>query len=644
MTMLDNMRRHKGWLKWSLALVVVTFVALYIPSCDFFRGKDATATSALPSDVVARVNGQGISVLEFRVAYQRQVAAYRSAYGSNISEQLLKQLGFEQQILQQLINEQAMVAETGRLGMTVTDEEVRQRILSMPDFQRNGQFIGEEQYRAMLNSARPPLTSGEFETRLRRQLLVEKLRAVATDWLTVTDGEADVEYTRRTEKVKVQLVHVSAATLLSQVSASDADVAAYYEGHREDYRIGERRKVQYVLVDVDALRKGVVVSSRDIERYYNDNLELFSTPEQVRASHILFKTEGKDEATVRAAAEKVIEQAKAGADFAELAKKHSEDESNAKIGGDLDYFARGRMVPEFDEAAFSAEPGLLPALVKTSYGFHIIKVVDKKAATSRTLDEVKKQISEQLIGERAQKLADSVSDEVAQQISAPADFEKVAKARGWKVEETGFFAVDEPILALGASPQVSAEIFALKEGEISAPLRVGRGYAIAALAGRQDPSVPKLDEVKDKVRNDVLREKASKLAADKGASIGASLKSAADFAAVAKKAGIEAKTSELVARGTALPDVGLNATVEKIVFGLAAGATSDPITTLDGTTIVKVLQRQDVTPAEMASSRESVRKDLLDERRSQFFTAYMVKARQRMKIDMNRDVLSRLIG
>jgi peptidyl-prolyl cis-trans isomerase D len=583
-------------------------------------------------------------VLEFRVAYQRQVAAYRSAYGSNISEQLLKQLGFEQQILQQLVNEQAMVAEAGRLGMTVTDDEVRQRILSMPDFQRNGQFIGEDQYRAMLNSARPPLSSGEFEASLRRQLLVEKLRAVVTDWLAVTDGEAGVEYTRRTEKVKVQLVHFSAATFLSQASASDADVAAYYGSHKENYRIGERRKVRYVLVDVDALRKGVVVSSRDTERYYNGNIELFSTPEQVRASHILFKTEGKSEATVRAAAEKVLEQAKAGADVAELAKKYSEDESNAKVGGDLDYFTRGRMVPEFDEAAFSAEPGLLPALVKTSYGFHIIKVVDKKAATTRTLDEVKTQISEQLIGERAQKLADSVSDEVAKQISAPADLEKVAKARGWKVEETGFFAVDEPILALGASPQISAEIFALKEGEISGPLRVGRGYAIAVLAGRQDPSVPKLDEVKDKVRNDVLREKASKLAADKAAAIGAPLKSAADFAAAAKKAGLEAKTSELVARGTALPDVGLNATVEKIVFGLAAGATSDPITTLDGTTIVKVLERQDVTPAAMASSRESVRKDLLDERRSQFFTAYMAKARQRMKIDMNRDVLSRIIG
>ena len=639
--MLDRMRRHKGWLKWSLGLVVVAFIILYIP--DFLRAKDP-AGGALPSDQIAQVNGRGVSVLEFRTAYQRQVAAYRQAYGANVSEQLLRQLGFEQQVLQQLVNEQAMVAEAERLGMTVTDDEIRQRILAMPEFQLNGQFIGEAQYQAMLNTARPPMTPGEFEAGLRRQLIVEKLRAVVTDWVAVTDAEADAEYIRRNERVKVQLVHVPSSSFLSQATATDAEVAAYFEAHKQDYRVGERRKVRYVLVDVEALRPGIIVPSREVERYYNDNIELFSTPEQVRASHILFKTEGKDEAAVRAAAEKVLQEAKGGADFAELAKKYSEDESNAKLGGDLDYFTRGRMVPEFDEAAFGAQPGLIPELVKTGFGFHIITVVDKKAGSVRTFDEVKAQIREQLVGERAQRLADTRAAEAAKEITAPADLDKVAKARGWKVEETGFFAADEPILALGASPQVSAEIFALKEGDVSAPLRVGRGYAIAALAGRQDPAVPALDAVKDRVRNDVLRDKAGKAAAAAAKAAAAALKTAADFTAAAKKAGFDAKSSELVARGAALPEIGVNAQVEKAAFALDAGAVSDPIVTADGATIVKLVERQSVKPDEMAASRESVRQDLLDERRSGFFTAYMTKARQRMKIELNREVLNSILG
>jgi peptidyl-prolyl cis-trans isomerase D len=643
MTMLDRMRRHKGWLKWSLGLVVVTFIILYIP--DFLRRRDRSEAGALPSDQVAQVNGRGISVLDFRTAYQRQVNVYRQAYGSNISEQLLKQLGFEQQVLQQLVNEQAMLAEAGRLGMTVTDEEVRQRILSMPDFQANGQFVGEAQYQAMLNRAQPPMSTSEFEAALRRQMLVEKLRAVVTDWVAVTDAEADAEYARRNEKVKVQLVHFSSTAFLSQVSATEAEVAAYYEAHKQNYRVGERRKIRYVLVDTDTLRKTIIVPSREVDRYYNDNIELFSTPEQVRASHILFKTEGKNEADVRAAADKVLVEAKAGKDFAELAKKYSQDESNAKLGGDLDYFSRGRMLPAFEDAAFGVEkPGLLPDLVKTTYGFHIIKVVDKKAGTTRSFDEVKAQIHDQLAGERAQRQADAKAADLAKKISKAADLDTVARANGLRIEETGYFAADEPILTLGASQQVSGAVFALAEGSVSAPLPVGRGYAIAAVSGRQDPSIPKLEDVKDKVRNDVLREKAARAAADKAAAISTPLKSAPDFAAAAKKAGLEAKTSELVARGTALPDVGVNAQVEQAVFSLPIGTVSAPIPTPDGTTIAKVLERKNVTPAEIAASRESTRQDLVDDRRNEFFTSYMAKARQRMKIDLNRDVIDRITG
>jgi len=640
MTMLDRMRRHKGWLKWSLGLVVFTFVLFYIP--DFLGGKNGP--TGLPSDEIAQVNGRGISVLEFRQAYQRQVASYRSAYGANISEQLLKQLGFEQQVLQQLVNEQAMVAEADRLGIRVSDAEVGQRVVSMREFQVNGQFIGEAQYRAMLNSARPPMTPSEFEAGLRRQLLVEKLRAVVTDWVGVTDGEADQEYRRRNEKVKVQLVHVSSNTFLNQVTATDAEAMSYFDRHKEQYRVGERRKIRYLLVDAEGLRKGIKVPARDIERSYNDTIEMFSTPEQVRASHILFTTEGKVEATVRAAAEKVLKEATGGADFAKLAEKYSEDETTAKTGGDLDYFSRGRNLPQFDDAVFAAQPGLIPTLVKDALGFHIVKVVDKKAGVTRSLNEVRGQITDQLASERALKQADALAADVSKQLATPADLDTVAKARGWTVEETGFFAVDEPTIGLGASPQVSAEIFALKEGTVSAALRVGRGYVFAALAGRQDPAIPKFDDVKTKVKDDVLKEKASALANEKAVGMASVLKSAADFSAAAKKAGVEAKSSELIARGTALPDVGLNAKVEKAVFAMSAGAVSDPIATPDGATIVKLIERKDVNAAELGSARESVRQDLLTERRNQFFSAFMGKARRKMKIEMNREVLDRTIG
>lgn len=639
MTMLDRMRRHKGWLKWSLALVVLAFIIFYIP--DFL---DSDGGVAAPSDEVARVDGRSITVAEFSRAYQNQMQAYRSAYGANINEQLLRQLGFDQQILQQLIEQEAAMVEAARLGISVSDDEVRQRILSLPGFQENGHFVGEERYTQILDMQRPPMTPAQFEQGLRRQLTIEKLRAVVTDWVTVTNAEADAEFKKRSEKVKVDLVHVSAEAFRSQVTATDAEIAAYYDAHKETYRVGERRKIRYLLVDEDLLRGSVTIPAREIERYYNNNLELYSTPEQVRASHILFKTEGKDEAAVRAAAEKVLAEVKKGGDFAALAKAHSEDEQNKDNGGDLDYFSQGRMVPEFEAAAFAMAPGTVSDLVKTSFGFHIIKMVDKRAASTRSLDEVRTAITEQLKTERVQRQASALAADIGKAVKGPADLDKVAAARGWTVQESGFFTRDEPILGLGASPQVTSAVFELKDGEVTPALRAGRGHVFASLAGRQDPTIPKLDDVKARVNDDVVKDKASKLAAEKAVAAGAALKSAPDFAAAAKKLGFEVKTSDLVTRGTALPDVGVNQAVETAVFAMAPGSVSDPIQTLDGTTIAKLVERQDVTAEELASSRDSVRSQLLDERRNQFLASYMAKAKQKMNIVMNPEVLQQVTG
>ena len=491
---------------------------------------------------------------------------------------------------------------------------------------------------------RPPLTPSQFEASLRQQLVLEKLRAVVTDWVTVTDAEADAEYTKRTEKVKVDLVHISAETFRSQVTASDAEIAAYFDAHKEKYRVGERRKIRYLLIDEDLLRGAVTVPAREIERYYNNNIEQYTTPEQVRASHILFKTEGKDEAAVRAAAEKVLALVKQGGDFAELAKKYSEDEQSQPLGGDLDYFGQGRMVPEFEAAAFALTPGTVSDLVKTPFGFHIIKVVDKKPTAVRTLDDVRTAIAEQLKTERVQRQATALAGEIAKTLKTPADLDKAAAARGWQVQESAFFAREEPILGLGASPQVTAEVFELKEGEVTPALRAGRGLAFATLAGRQDPAIPKLDDVKTRVNDDVVKEKASKLAGEKATTMAAALKNATDFAAAAKKAGVEAKSSDLIARGTALPDVGFNQAVETAVFALPVGAVSDPIQTLDGTTIVKVTERKGVTAEELRSSRDGVRADMLEERRNQFLASYMSKAKQKMNIVMNPEVLQQVTG
>jgi len=421
-------------------------------------------------------------------------------------------------------------------------------------------------------------------------------------------------------------------------------LAAHFDGHKEEFRLGEKRKVRYLALDVQKLREKAVVTPQEIERSYNTNIEQYTNPDQVRASHILFKTEGKDEAAVKVQAEKVLAEVKAGGDFASLASKYSEDEGSKTKGGDLDFFSRGRMVPEFEQVAFSLAPGDVSDLVKTQYGFHIIKLTDKKAASVRSLDEVRQTITDQLKWERAQGLLNDLAARLEGQIKKPADLDKVAQQQGLQVQESGFFSREEPITGIGPSPEAAAQAFELKDGEVSPGVRTSQGVAFLTLTGKQDARLPKLDEVKDRVREAVLRRKALDAATARATELAATLRASSDFAAAAKAAGYEAKTTELVPRGTALPDVGTSAALDTAVFALPAGAVSDPLAGPSAVAIVHVVEKKDVSPQEIAAGQAALRDEMLQERRGRFFSAYMAKAKQRMKITIDRERLAQLLA
>ena len=637
--MLDRMRRHRNWLKWSLALVVLTFIIFYIP--DFLQ-RDTGTAGATSRETVASVDGHDLLAGEFQQRYVAQMQAYQQQFGGQMNAQLLRQLGIDQQVLSQMVDEQVAVLEAERQNIKVSDDELAQRIMAIPGLQENGRFIGEARYEALLRQQRPPLTKAQFEDRFRRSIMVERLRTALTDWMAVSDAELDREYRKRNEKVKLQVVAFTADRFRDKVTLNDADIAAYFDAHKAEYRIGEQRTVKYLLIDRDQARQKVVVPAADIQRSYNDNIQQYQTPEQIRASHILLKTEGKDEAAVRTRAEALLAQVKGGADFAALAKKESEDEGSKATGGDLGFFGKGRMVPEFETAAFAMQPGQTSDLVRSQFGFHIIRVVEKKAGETRPLDQVRQQIQEQL----AQQQADTQITERARQLESriknPGDLAEAAGEQGLMVQESGYFQRGDPVPGLGAAPQVAATAFSLADNAVSGPVSAQRGVAFITVAGKKDPYVPKLDEVKEKVRQDAMRAKAAELSKQRATELAGGLKSAANFAAAAKAQGLEAKDTDLITRGSAIPDVGTNPEVDKAAFSLPVGGVSGPISTSDGTVIIRVVQRDEVTPAQLKSGSETFRAELLNERRSNFFNAYMNKAKEKMKVVINAEVITRV--
>jgi len=639
--MLDTMRRHKNWLKWSLALVCLTFVVFYIPS---FLRTDQTVASA--PDRLASVGARNISVNDFRRRYMAQVNAYRASYGGNLSDAVLQQLQVPQQVLQQMIEENAEIAEAEKMGISVSDEEVRATIVSIPGLQENGQFIGEQRYRALLRAQDPPMTPADFEANVRQSLMLDKFRAGLTEWMGISDAELEREFKLKNEKVTLQVVSILADNFKTQANPTEAEISSQFEKNKEKYRIPDQRKIKFVRINTADVAAKIKVPRADVERYYNEHLGTYTTPEQIRASHILLKTEGKDDAEVKAKAEGVLKEAKAGADFAALAKKYSEDDSNAQQGGDLDYFSRGRMVPEFETAAFNLQAGQISDLVKTQFGYHIIKVTDRKPAITRDLKDAAlySEIETQVLHDLADAQVAEQADALAREGTTPQLLERAVTAHSLKLEESSFFSRGALIPELGPQVPVSSLAFTQADNAVSEPITTPTGRVIFYVSGKRDAYLPKLDEVRAKVRDDVIQTKAVDLAKKKADEVAAQLKSAPDFQKAAKAAGVDATTTQPITRDSVIPNIGKSPEIDAVGFTLPVGGVSGPITTPQGVAIVKVEAKQDVSPTDFETGKEKFRADTLNIRRQRFYQAYMEKARTKMKIDIDNDALKRAVG
>ena len=636
MTMLDRMRRHKAWLKWSLGLVVVAFVAL-VPGV----GMSPMGDDGLPADVLARVGDYEITLQQFRQIYLRQLQAYRLQTGGDISEEVLRSLGIDRQILQQLIDEYAALAEADRLGLRVSNAEVRERILTLPAFQVDGRFIGEQQYRMMLQRQSPPISTTQFEEDVRRSILIERLQAAVTGWVSVSEAEIADEHRRRTERVRVDVVAFRAGDYRDEVEATDADIELLYNEDSLAYEVPEKRRLRFLLVDEAAIFDSITPSEDELRAYYDTNLSQYRTPGQVRASHILFRTGENDEAEVEARAAVVAARARGGEDFAALARELSEDEGTAASGGDLGTFGRGRMVPEFEAAAFAMAPGEISDPVKSAFGYHVILVTEAEEEVTEPFEDARESIASILKQERASSRARSLAQAIAAEVTTPDDLDRAAAARGYEVQESGFAAPGEPILGLGLAREVSDRAFRMEPGEVAGPIPSPSGPAFVTVVATQDPYVPPLDEVRDDVHEDVIRKKALTLAQERAAEAARTLRESDDFVAAAEEADYAVGSSDLVARGAPLPEIGVSAAVEAVAFAMDRGAVSDPIEAGSTVAVVRLVEREDASAADLDEQRETLRDQLVATRQGQFYTAYMTRVKERLAIDVDLGALER---
>src|SRR5438309_1369134 len=393
-------------------------------------GQGTESVSA--ADVVATVDNQSITVTDIRAQLAR---IQRSSAIPAALEPL-----YAQQVLNQLVFQRELALEAKQLGITVSDQERADRIrLLIPTAFVGGTFVGNDQYAAQVEA-----TSGmavpEFEDLVGQGLLEEKFRELVTDGMSVSSAEVEQEFRRRNDKIKINYVAIKPDDLQAKIEASDADLSAYFEKNKAKYNVPERRVVQYAFLDLEQLRLHANIPQDQIRNYYDEHIDRYKMPDRAHVAHILFKTVGKTDSEaeeIRKKAEDVLKKAKSGANFGDLAKQYSEDTTKER-GGDLDWIVRGQTVPEFEQAAFSLPIGSISDVVKTQYGFHIIKVIDRQAARTQTLDEVFPQILGALQEDQAQRAAEDLSGQISAEIrrSGRVSIDDLAKKFNLKFGQT----------------------------------------------------------------------------------------------------------------------------------------------------------------------------------------------------------------
>ena len=636
------MRRHRRWLYVFLWLVIAAFIILYIPA--FQKGQDA----GTPGETVVSVGGLPISVAEMQRAYSRQRQVYERMYQGRLNEAMLRQLGLEEQVLDSLVGDRLVELEAKRLGITVSDDAVARAIATAPEFQDNGRFIGTDEIRRRLDLQ--GMSEEQFADSLRRKLLRDGLENLVASAATVSDAEVARELVRRSEQVKLEYVLADAARFRAQSQPTDAEVRARFEAQKDAYRIAEKRVVSYVLLDREALRPKLVVADRDSELYYQDHREEFRQEEQACASHILVKVkqgeagEGHPDAEAQKIAQGLLEQVKAGGDFAALAKKSSEDQGSAQNGGDLGCFGPGRMVPQFDDAVFAMQPGQISDPVKSSFGYHVIRLASKKEATVLPFAQVKERIRAAVLDRKMSELGEQKAQALSDALSHGKALEDAAKAEGLTVQKSAPFARGETPPAL-ASPTLVARVFEMKRGQTEKEgFSLPQGAAFISLADVQPARAAELKDVQDKVKADLAEERAF----DEARSLAASVKSKAESAGLEKAAAaaglVRKETPQLTGRGQPLGDLGTGKGLDDAAFALPEKTLSDPVRTASGWAVVRVLEKKTAAAADLPRQRPQVGASLRERKRSELFRAFLASARERYTITRNAKAYRRALG
>jgi len=552
--------------------IVIQAIVVIIALVFIFWGVGTNMMNKQEAAIV--VNGEEISFQQFQQAYDRAYERMAQQFGGTIPKGLAESLNIREQVINQL-TQQALLSQGGReMGLAVSGFEIQQEIESMVQFQENGAF-DIDRYKTILASNR--LSPSKFEQSLRVDLLSAKTVDSLSEFAQPpTEYEIEDLYNLEKETVSVSYVVITPESFLDEIEVNDADLGAWYQTAGENYKSEPMVKLTYLPFSYSDISEKITIEDSAIQDYYDQHLTEYQIPEKRHARHILLSASPDDSDQIheekRLKAEEILVKANNGDDFATLATLYSEGPSGP-AGGDLGFFPQGSMVKPFDEAVFSMQEGEISDVVKTDFGYHIIKLEEIQRAHIRPLEEVKDEITTILKMEQAKPLAFQVATDVYEKIIGAGSLDAYLKQNpDTKVIETPFFSRSAPPAGMTADKTFLERAFVLKEKELSSIVETEEGYAIISATALKAPEVPELNAVKEKATADYKNEKAEEKARAAADQLISELSNGAVFEDLAQAASLTLKQSGPLTKGGTEQDTTFPPSLNQAIFRLSSSA------------------------------------------------------------------------
>jgi peptidyl-prolyl cis-trans isomerase D len=627
-----------------IAAASVSMVVYLIPGLTGQGGASADTYAVVYPHWYSRFLSSGDVVTQQKVNQiaRQQVAQRNPQYADN--PMILN--FFAQQVGQQLVQQQILMAEAGRLGISATTDDVVQFLHTGPTgavIFPNGKYIGDQQYAALVNQ-RLNMSVSDFEDNIKESIVMQRLRALVTAGVSVSDQEVRANYRKENIKVKFDYAVLSGDELRKTINPSDADLEAFFKKNAARYAtaVPEQRTIRYFAFTPDKLPGGIPQpSQQEIQNYYNGHQSEYSAPEQATSRHILIKlapnADAKTDAAAKAKAEDVLKQIQSGGNFAELAKKYSDDPGSKDTGGELGPSQRGRMVPEFDNAIFTQKIGDTK-IVKSQFGYHVVQVEGRQPAHTQALNEVlptiQATLSREKIAQAEENYARALTSEAAKN-----GLDKTAAAHHLDVVNTPPVGAGGVIASLPDGSQLVSKAFQAKQGDPAQYAPTGEGFAIFQVTGTSPAHAPAFADWKSHVLDDYRNEQLPALLSAKTKELADKAKAANDLAKAAKEVGATVKTSDLVGQAGQVPDFGEVGQVAPQLFDMSIGNISGPINAGRTGVVAKLVDKQEPTPEEIQKNFDQTRDQILDQRRGEAFQVFAsnvtndYKKRNRIRIN-----------